>query len=156
MLVVAAVAHLSMISPRVFYRCVEELVHYLKLKGVNNSDNERIVLYGAGGRCQLFLKERGFNNSSSFDNRIIVGLIDDEPSLHFQWVYGHLVLGGFKDLHVLIDRHKIKGIVITTKLKPESFAALRELTAQHGLFLAEWAFEVRNASDLPAYVPELR
>ena len=43
---------------------------------------ERVVLYGAGGRCQLFLKERGYHNSSSFDGRAIVGLIDDEPALH--------------------------------------------------------------------------
>jgi UDP-N-acetylmuramyl pentapeptide phosphotransferase/UDP-N-acetylglucosamine-1-phosphate transferase len=155
MLLIVPLGHLSMILPRVFYRSVEEVVHYLKLKGTNDGQNERILLYGAGGRCQLFLKERGFNNSTSFDNRIIVGLMDDEPSLHFQWVYGHLVLGGLKDLPGLIQRHKISGIVITTTLRPESLSALREVTTEHGLFLGEWLFEVRNISDVPTYVPEM-
>ena len=104
-----------MIGVRVFYRCMEEIVLYLKSTSDPNAGLERVVLYGAGGRCQLFLKERGFNNSSSFDGRAIIGLIDDEPALHFKWVYGHLVLGGIKDLPQLIS-----GIGSPASLSPPS------------------------------------
>jgi len=102
------------------------------------------VLYGAGGRCQLFLKERGFNNSSSFDGRVIVGLIDDESALHSQWVYGYPVLGALKDLPQLIVRHQITGIVITATLTPESRAEIENLAFQYGMRLSEWRFEDRK------------
>ena len=148
-LVVGALAHPAIIGVRVFYRCVEEIVLFLKSASDPNAVTERVVLYGAGGRCQLFLKERSFSNSLSFDGRTIVGLIDDEPSLHFNWIYGHRVLGGLRDLPQLIPRHRITGIVITTTLKPEARAAVQELARQHHLHLSEWCFEYRNPG-LPA------
>jgi FlaA1/EpsC-like NDP-sugar epimerase len=148
-LVIAALGNGGMISARVFYRCVEEIVLYLKSKSDVNADLERVVIYGAGGRCQLFLKERGFNNSSSFDSRTIVGLIDDERSLHFKWVYGHMVLGGAHDLPQLLPRHRITGIIITTALKPEFLSAVQELASQHGLSLSEWRFETRTLHVVP-------
>jgi len=148
-LVIAALGHGAMIFARVFYRCVEEIVVYLRSKSDVNADLERVVLYGAGGRCQLFLKERGFNNSSSFDRRGIIGLIDDEPALHFKWVYGHMVLGGLRDLPRLIPRHRITGIIITTVLTPESLSAMQELASHHGLSLSEWRFETRTLDVVP-------
>jgi hypothetical protein len=140
-LIMAALGHTGILAVRVAYRCVEEMVHYLRSNGEGSHQGERVVLYGAGGRCQLFLKERGFNDSSSFDSRRVVGLIDDEAALHFQWVYGHLVLGGLRDLPRLIDRHRIDGIVVTTALRAESLAAVRELARERGLSLSEWRFQ---------------
>jgi FlaA1/EpsC-like NDP-sugar epimerase len=142
-LVIGALGHSAIIGVRVFYRCIEEIVLFLKSKIDPNAD-ERVLLYGAGGRCQLFLKERGFNNSSSYDGRAIVGLIDDEPSLHFRWVYGYLVLGGIKDLPHLIGRHRITGIVITAILPPAARAAVQELALKHDLHLSEWSFGERK------------
>jgi UDP-N-acetylmuramyl pentapeptide phosphotransferase/UDP-N-acetylglucosamine-1-phosphate transferase len=149
-LVIAALGNGAMIFPRVFYRCMEEVVLFLKSNTDPASGVERVLLYGAGGRCQLFLKERGFNNSSSFDHRRIVGLIDDEPSLHFKWVYGHRVLGGIRDLPQLIQSHGITGLTITAALRPDAMAAARELAARHSLTLTEWRFENRSLDASPA------
>jgi UDP-N-acetylmuramyl pentapeptide phosphotransferase/UDP-N-acetylglucosamine-1-phosphate transferase len=143
-LVIAALGHGAIIGVRVFYRCIEEIVQFSRSTTDPNADGERIVLYGAGGRCQLFLRERGFNDSRSFDGWTIVGLIDDDPTLHFNWVYGHMVLGGLRDLPQLIPRHRITGIVITSALKPEARAAVQELASQHNLPLSEWRTENRN------------
>jgi UDP-GlcNAc:undecaprenyl-phosphate/decaprenyl-phosphate GlcNAc-1-phosphate transferase len=143
-LVIGALGHSAMISLRVFYRCMEEFVLYLKLKIDPNTDLERVVLYGAGGRCQLFLKERGFNNSSSYDGRAIVGLLDDEPSLHAQWVYGFPVLGGIKELPYLIKQHRLTGIIITAALPPGAREAIQKLALKHGLRLSEWSFGERK------------
>ena len=151
-LVIAALGHGAMILARVFYRCVEEIVLYLRSTSDMKAGLERVVLYGAGGRCQLFLKERGFNNSSSFDRRVIVGLIDDEPALHSKWVYGHMVLGMGRDLPQLIPRHRITGVIITTTLRPDSLMAVQDLASQHGLSLSEWRFEMRRLGHVP--VPE--
>lgn len=140
MLVVGGISHPAIVGCRVIYRALEEAVVWLKSQSEENSETGRILLYGAGGRCQLFLKERGFSNSRSFDGRVIVGLLDDEPSLHFQWVQGYNVLGGFKDLPQLVSRHRITGIVVTAVLTPEKRAAVEELARQRGLHLTEWCF----------------
>jgi FlaA1/EpsC-like NDP-sugar epimerase len=154
-LVIAALGHGAMILARVFYRCVEEGVLSFRSTGDVGSSRERVVLYGAGGRCQLFLKERDFHNSSSFDQRVIIGLIDDEPALQFKWVYGHVVLGGVRDLPQLIPRHGITGLIITTALRPESLQAAQTLAAQLGLSLTEWRFESRTLGVVPAEPPAL-
>jgi FlaA1/EpsC-like NDP-sugar epimerase len=148
-LVVAAVGHATILCVRVFYRCVEEMVLYLKSKRDLSKGVERVLLYGAGGRCQLFLKERGFNDSRSFDGRVIVGLIDDEPTLHSKWVYGHMVFGGREDLPRLIPKLRITGIVITATLSPESFAAVQEAALESNISLCEWRFEQRDCGIHP-------
>jgi UDP-GlcNAc:undecaprenyl-phosphate/decaprenyl-phosphate GlcNAc-1-phosphate transferase len=143
-LVIGALSHPAILCMRVLYRSVEELVIFFRSKSEQPGQREHIVLYGAGGRCQLFLKERGFNNSKSYDGRAIVGLLDDEPSLHSQWVYGYPVLGGISELPHLIERYRITGIVITAALPPAARAAVQELALKHGLRLSEWFFGERK------------
>jgi len=139
-LVMAAIGHAGIIGVRIFYRSVEEVVLFLKPQDPTN-DRQRIVLYGAGGRCQLILRERSFSNSSAYEGCTIVGLIDDEAALHFKWVYGHMVLGGGQALPQLITRHRLTGIVLTTNLRPEALARVRYLAGLHNLSLSEWCFE---------------
>jgi UDP-GlcNAc:undecaprenyl-phosphate GlcNAc-1-phosphate transferase len=143
-LAMGALGHGAIVSVRMFYRCIEEILVYLRSTNDPKGNAEGVVLYGAGGRCQLFLRELGFNDSLSFDGRNIVGLIDDEPSLHFNWVHGQMVLGGLPDLPQLIPRHHITGIIITATLTPEARAAVQALSLQHHLSLSEWCLENRN------------
>jgi UDP-GlcNAc:undecaprenyl-phosphate/decaprenyl-phosphate GlcNAc-1-phosphate transferase len=138
--IVAGLSNPAMIGLRVVYRVVEELVNYCRGKGETAVDGQRVLLYGAGNRCQLFLKERGFHNSSSIDDRNIIGLIDDESILRSQWVYGYQVLGGLAELPHIITRRHITGIVITATLRPEALAALRSLAQERRVHLSEWHF----------------
>ena len=142
-LIIGAIGHAAILASRIFYRCVEELVLFLKPKSDLNPDHERVVLYGAGGRCQLFLKEHGFNSYGSFHGRFIIGLIDDETTLHSKWVYGHMVLGGLQDLPQLIPQHGITGIIITAGLNSESRLIVQQLASRHGVHLSEWSFQNR-------------
>jgi UDP-N-acetylmuramyl pentapeptide phosphotransferase/UDP-N-acetylglucosamine-1-phosphate transferase len=139
-LFVGAVSNPAIIGIRLLYRCAEELVSYLKSTDQAATGVDRIVLYGAGGRCQLFLKERGFNESRSFDGRVIVGLIDDDIELRHQWVQGFAVLGGVNDLPGLVRRHRINGIIITAVLSSDARANVLETATQFGLNLTEWCF----------------
>ena len=138
--VVAGLGIPAIVTFRLIYRSVEELVNYYRGKSDVKSAAQQILLYGAGGRCQLFLKERGFHESSSFDDRNIVGLIDDEPALRSQWIYGYLVIGGIRELPQIIIRYKVTGIVITAALRPEVLVALQELAQERHLHLSEWCF----------------
>ena len=140
-LVMASVSQPGILSLRMVYRFIEELVHWTRSKDTFKPDGRRVVLYGAGGRCWLFLRELGFQYMGSSDGREIVGIIDDDASLRYLWVYGYQVLGTRQDFPALISQYRITGIVITALLSPESRAALLEIALQHRLGLTEWRCE---------------
>jgi len=135
---VAGISHPVIITSRLVYRCIEELVFWLKRHGEVAGESERVLLYGAGIRAQLFLKDRAMKTSRHPDGRQILGFIDDEKALHFQWVYGFLVLGGLKELPQLIERRKVNRVVIVSELLPESRVAIQEIAARSGINLSEW------------------
>jgi len=142
--VVGGISHPTILLLRVLYRVAEEMVLHLRNRSDIRSDHDRILLYGAGGRCQLYLRERAFNESSSFDGRHIVGLIDDDPSLLGQWVYGYPVLGGLDDLPRIASKRRITGLLVTAGLRPERLEAARDLADEHRLQLTEWKFKEEN------------
>ncbi len=142
-IIIGGLSHPAIIGSRMFYRVVEELVIHFKASS-NPNATERTLLYGAGVRCHLFLRERGFSNSSSYVGSVIVGLIDDEPALHYQWVYGYLVLGASKDLPQLVTRHRATRVIITAALRPEALLKIQELAREHHFRLSEWRFEDRQ------------
>jgi len=135
---VAGISHPVIVTSRLIDRCIEELVLWLKRQGDTTGEPERVVLYGAGVRAQLFLKDRAMTISRKSDGRQILGFVDDEKGLHFQWVYGFLVLGGLKELPLLIERQKVSRVIIVSNLQPESRDAIREIAARSGIKLSEW------------------
>jgi FlaA1/EpsC-like NDP-sugar epimerase len=150
-ILVAGISHPVIITSRLFYRCIEELVFLLKRQGEAAGETERVLIYGAGVRAQLFLKDRAMKTSKTPDERHILGFVDDEKALHFQWVYGFLVLGGCKELPLLIERKKISRIIVVCELLPESRAAIQEIAARSRIKLCEWKPEehdvVRSAAE---------
>jgi UDP-N-acetylmuramyl pentapeptide phosphotransferase/UDP-N-acetylglucosamine-1-phosphate transferase len=142
-LVTGAVSHPAILLPRVIYRFVEELVSWAKGAGPIVPDGRRVVLYGAGGRCWLFLRELSFNN---FDGRVIVGVIDDDPDLRLKKIYGYTVLGKREDLPRLIRAHNLTGVIITATLTLESRTALQDIVLSHGIHCTEWRCEEIEAN----------
>lgn len=135
---IVGISHPVIVTSRLFYQCLEEVVLWLKRQTESNSETERAVLYGAGVRAQLYLRDRAIKTSKSQDGRQILGFIDDETALHFQWVYGFLVLGGLKELPRLIERWKISRVIIVSELSPENRVAIQTIAARNGLQLTEW------------------
>jgi UDP-N-acetylmuramyl pentapeptide phosphotransferase/UDP-N-acetylglucosamine-1-phosphate transferase len=135
---VAGISHPPIIASRLIYRCIEEAVLWLRRSDETSKDAERILLYGAGTRAQLFLKDRAIKISKKPDGRHILGFIDDEKSLHFQWVYGFLVLGGLADLPRLIERRRVHRVIIVSDLEPGNRQLIREAIARSNIKLSEW------------------
>ena len=135
---VAGISHPVIVTSRLIDRCIEELVLWLKRQGDAVGEPERVVLYGAGVRAQLFLKDRAMTTIKKPDGRQILGFVDDEKGLHFQWVYGFLVLGGLKELPLLIERQRVSRVIIVSNLLPESRAAICEITTRTEIKLSEW------------------
>jgi len=138
-LLIAAISHPVIIASRIIYRCVEELALWIRRQSDVAGATERVLLYGAGTRAQLFLRDSATRNSKIPDKRIIIGFIDDENALHFQWIYGYLVLGGTKELPHLIAKWKINRVIVVADLLPETCKAVREITAREGIHLSEWS-----------------
>ncbi|HEU5396379.1 MAG TPA: hypothetical protein VFV81_04375, partial [Verrucomicrobiae bacterium] len=143
-LLVGGIGHPIIIGSRLIYRCIEELMLWIRRQSEAGSDVERTLLYGAGERAQLFLKDRAVRTSRQADSRAIVGFIDDEKALHFQWVYGQLVLGGIADLPHLATSLQIKRIIIVADLDPERRRTLQSIVAASGMVLSEWHPEERQ------------
>ena len=137
-LLVAAISHPVIIFSRVVYRCVEEWALWVRQQSDLAGGYERVLLYGAGTRAQLFLKDSVATNAKNPDRRVIVGFIDDESALHFQWIYGYLVLGGTKELLHIIAKWKISRIIVVADLLPETWKTIREIAQQEGVRLSEW------------------
>lgn len=135
-LLIGCLSQPAIVAVRISHRSVEELVAFFRSNSEPTPKAEHVVLYGAGAHCELFLKERAFRA----DGREIVGLLDDEPSLHDQWVYGYPVLGGLASLPQLIARHHFSGIIITADLAAQARQNLYQLARRHNLRLTEWRF----------------
>jgi len=137
-ILVAALSHPVIIASRIIYRCIEELALWIRRQSDVAGASERVLLCGAGARAQLFLKDCATRNSKHPDKRVIIGFVDDENALHFQWTYGYLVLGGTKELPHLIAKWKINRIIIVADLQPENWKAVREIAAREAILLSEW------------------
>jgi UDP-GlcNAc:undecaprenyl-phosphate/decaprenyl-phosphate GlcNAc-1-phosphate transferase len=135
---VAAISHPVIIVSRIIYRCAEELALWIRRQNDPAVPPERVLLYGAGTRGQLFLKDLAIRSSKNPDRRVIVGFVDDENALHFQWIYGYLVLGGTKELSHLITKWKVNRIIVVADLLPESWKTVREIATREGVHLSEW------------------
>ncbi len=73
------------------------------------------VIVGAGSAGEMLL--RALHRSRSHDYRI-VGFIDDEPTKHGHVVGGKSVLGGVADLPDLVERHRIREVLIAIPRLP--------------------------------------
>lgn len=142
--VMGGICHPMILASRLVYRVIEELVYWIRRQGTSTGESTRVLLYGAGSRAQLFLKDRAIRSSKVFDGRVIVGFIDDEQTLHYQWVYGQIVLGGLKELPQIVARRKINQIIIVAELAPEKRLSIQETAAQMGIELFEWCPQEHN------------
>lgn len=138
-MLVAVISHPVIVVSRIIYRCIEEMALWIRRQSDVSGATERVLLYGAGTRAQLFLRDSAMRNSKIPDKRVIVGFMDDETALHFQWIYGYLVLGGTKELPYLIAKWKISRIIIVADILPERQKAVREIAAREEVHLSEWS-----------------
>lgn len=143
-LLVAVIGHPGIIAARLINQSIEELVIWLTRPGDQAAGVERVLVYGAGIRAQLFLKDQATRDAENPHQWTIVGLIDDEPGLHHQWVYGQMVLGGRKELPQLIERRKIERIIIVADLSPANLTELRGIAAGKKIKLSQWRPEAQE------------
>ncbi len=106
-------------------------------------DCHNVLVYGAGVRGMLFLRQRSARYPGPGDRRRIVGIMDDDANLHGRWVYGYPVRGGIERLEGLAKRHGVKEVVVVAGLKPDVLRRLCAVAYRQNLVLTEWRVEER-------------
>lgn len=140
-----ALAHILLTGIRASWRIVRDVMARLYHSDSYHpaQDAQRVLLFGAGGRCNLFLRELGFDVLEPADSRRarrVIGLIDDDVNLRRRRLYGHPVLGDRGDLERLIPELGIDAILITAKIDESVRDELRAIAAATGITLTEWMF----------------
>ncbi|MFH1969629.1 MAG: hypothetical protein ABIJ53_04845 [Verrucomicrobiota bacterium] len=135
---------------RLFFRTVQDLMaltaRHPTITGKRVFRN--IMLYGAGTRCTLFLRQRSHGYPKIDDDRCVVGLLDDEPNLHGRMVYGFKVMGGMNQLSAILTKRNISDIIITADLRDDVRRQLLDIARERHIRVAEWHTEERTL--LPA------
>jgi UDP-N-acetylmuramyl pentapeptide phosphotransferase/UDP-N-acetylglucosamine-1-phosphate transferase len=99
----------------------------------------RALVYGAGYKATLLLREMTFSKMDSGQDRFhLKGLIDDNPAAWGRIMHGYRILGGFDYLCRAIERQSVEDIIIACSLVPERLARLKEKAAGKGVAVERW------------------
>ena len=99
----------------------------------------RVVVYGAGLRYGTFRRE--LVRSSSRNERVIVGLLDDDILLRGLYVGGQRVEGTLDQAKEVLARLRADAVVIACVLTPERLALARKIFAEAGVKVTLWRCE---------------
>ncbi len=111
----------------------------LYVKNQEKTETERILIYGGGLTCRLFLSCLYCNTANAPRNVQITGIMDDNPALRRLNVYGFYVLGGLEQLEQIYEQKPFDEIMITLKnTSPEQMANLREFSRTHNIRLKQF------------------
>lgn len=102
-------------------------------------ETRRILAYGGGLRFRSYLRE--LTERSGQNDRVIMGIIDDDINLKGRIIAGHTVLGEFTEIETWIARHRIDGVIITCLMEPEKQACVAKALEAVGVLVTVWACE---------------
>lgn len=105
------------------------------------SPPRRLILYGAGQRAMLFLREQKY---AILDNPVreqISGMLDEDSNLHGRLIHGYTVLGGIDWLQHHGDEVIFEELVIAEDLLPEDRDRLLDIARQRKIEVSEWRTE---------------
>ena len=124
---------------RVFRSVVRDLFYALdcsQLKG--RKDVSRVLVYGAGLRYRTFRRE--LVRTSSANERIIVGLLDDDILLRGQYIGGIRIEGTLQEAPEVINRLNADAVVIACVVTPEWMEVVRKTLAPTGVKVTLFSF----------------
>ncbi|MEO0794227.1 MAG: hypothetical protein AAFX93_03640 [Verrucomicrobiota bacterium] len=99
---------------------------------------KHILLYGAGNRGALYLRELRLIHPDEMATRKIIGFLDDNTNLRQRFLHGVRVMGCLDELEHIISENDIDEIVITADLLSAHETRLKEIAARHEVAVSEW------------------
>ena len=119
--------------------------HLFLRNQVKRSEMSRVLLYGGGLLCRIYISEQfcGYNRGKEMHR--IVGILDDDQALKNLNVYGFKVLGGLNALEQILNKTKFDRIVVTSRnIKPECMEQLKTFCESHNISLQRFVCQIQD------------
>lgn len=101
-------------------------------------DRKNILLYGAGDRGALYLRDYRMVHPEKIEKIRVLGFVDDDETLRNRIIHGSYVLGTGRDISKIAEAHRIDEIVITCRLADESADQLMDVCQAQHIRLTVW------------------
>lgn len=124
-------AGMAIIGERLLLHYIESfMIRQIFLRRLSVKEKvDDAMIFGAGQGCRTFLSDTGYMYEDLFN---IVGIIDDDTTLHGMYIYGHRVIGGRTDLEKIWNHHRFDRLIVTSyRIEPEVIESLRRFAADH-------------------------
>ena len=135
----AAVSFLALLSVRMLRSTVRDLFYALDCSRLRNRrDVSRILVYGAGLRYRSFRRE--LVRTTSANDRIIVGILDDDVYIKGKYIGGIRILGTINDAPQVINEVNADAVVIACDISAEWQAVVKKILAPTGVKVTRFSF----------------
>ena len=104
----------------------------------NRKDVSRVLVYGAGLRYKSFRRE--LVRTTSANDRIIVGILDDNVFLKGRYIGGVRIYGTIQDAPELINRLNVDAVVIACVVSDDWLQLIKEVLAPTGVKVTRFSF----------------
>ena len=111
-----------------------------RLKG--RKDVSRVLVYGCGLRYRAFRRE--LVRSTASNDRIIVGLLDDDILLRGHYIGGLQVLGTLAQAPEIINAVNADSVVIACEVKPEWMKIVKDTLKPCGVKITHFTFSEKE------------
>jgi len=132
---------------------VRAIVHVMRewMISASSSDTSRnryltrnILLYGAGNRGTLYLRELRLVHPDEMATRNIVGFIDDNLHLRRRYVQGVQVVGTLEELEDIVETMEIDEVIVTADLLESNERRLLEICHRKGVTASVWRTQIEE------------
>ena len=142
-LLYASTSCIALVLARVVRGAVRDIFYSIdcsRLKG--RKDVSRVLVYGSGLRYRAFRRELVRNTAAN--DRIIVGLIDDDILLRGRYIGGLKVLGPLMQAPEFINELNVDAVVVACEVKPEWRKIIHDTLAPTGVKITHFSFSERE------------
>ena len=129
----------ALMALRIFRGLFRDLFYALdcaRLRG--RKDVSRILVYGAGLRYRSFRRE--LVRTTSANDRMVVGLLDDDICLKGRYIGGIRIRGTIADAPRIINELNVDAVVIACVVSDEWLKAVKEILAPTGVKVTLFSF----------------
>ena len=137
--VFAVGSFLVLLALRVFRGFVRDVFYALDCSRLRNrKDVSRVLVYGAGLRYKSFRRE--LVRTTAANDRMIVGLLDDDVYLKGKYIGGIRIHGTINDAPEVINALNVDAVVIACVISDEWLKVVKDILAPTGVKVTMFAF----------------
>lgn len=131
---------------RLLRECMQGAMQILERRILlEKASTRRYLAYGGGLRFRSYMRE--LVERSGMNDRVVIGIADDDLNLKGRVIAGHTVFGGFPELGEIIAEHRIDGVIITCLMQPEKQSQVVEALKPLGVTVSVWACDEKVLFD---------